>query len=94
MDTYDARPPLSAKSPRSAERATGGPRRRLTYFLPAFDVGAIVKKNAVIGRVMDAHGEIVEEIRSPVGPAYLAALGKPYAPIHSGAMVAECIGVE
>ena len=30
MDTYDARPPLSAKSPRSAEKATGGPRRRLT----------------------------------------------------------------
>ena len=64
------------------------------YFLPAFDAGAIVKKNAVIGRIMDAHGEIVEEIRSPIGPAYLAALGKPYAPVHSGAMVAECIGVE
>ncbi len=30
MDTYDARPPLSAKSPRSAEKATGGLRRRLT----------------------------------------------------------------
>lgn len=64
------------------------------YFLPAVDVGDIVRKGAVIGRVMDAHGEVIEEIRSPNGPAYLAALVKPYLPIHSGAMVAECIEVE
>ena len=47
----------------------------------------------MIARIMDPYGKIVEEIRAPNGPAYVAALVRPYLPVHSGAMVAECIQV-
>ncbi len=63
------------------------------YFLPAVQVGAVVKKGAVLGRIMDPHGKTIEEIRSPNGPAYVAALVRPYLPVYSGAMIAECISV-
>jgi predicted deacylase len=60
------------------------------YFMPKAKIGDIVEKGAVIAEIMDVHGNIVEEIRSPNGPAYLAALVRPYFPVHSGAMCAEC----
>jgi len=63
------------------------------YFLPEVEVGAIVARGTVIARIMDPYGKIVEEIRAPNGPAYVAALVRPYLPVHSGAMVAECIQV-
>jgi predicted deacylase len=59
------------------------------FFLPATKVGAVVEKGDLIGRMMDSHGRIVEEIRSPNGPAFVAALARPYRAIHSGTMVAE-----
>jgi uncharacterized protein len=68
--------------------------RRGGYFLPAVDVGAVVGKGEVIARIMDAYGRIVEEVRSPnAGAAFVAALVRPYLPVHSGTMVAECIDV-
>lgn len=63
--------------------------RRGGYFLPAVPVGAVVDQGAVLGRVMDAHGAIVEEIKAPIR-SYLAALVRDNCPIHSGTMVAEC----
>lgn len=67
--------------------------KRGGYFLPAVGVGAVVRKGQVIARVMDPHGRIVEELESPNGPAYIAAIVRPYLPVHSGSMVAECIKV-
>jgi predicted deacylase len=61
------------------------------FFLPAVEAGSVVEKGATIGRVMDAHGQIVEEIPLPnTGPAYITAIGRPYLPVYSGSMVAEC----
>ncbi|SLN64691.1 M14 family metallopeptidase [Oceanibacterium hippocampi] len=60
------------------------------YFLPKAEVGDIVEKGTVIAEIMDVYGNIVEEIRSPNGPAYLAALIRPYYPVYSGSMCAEC----
>jgi predicted deacylase len=67
--------------------------RRGGYFLPIVEAGAVVAKGEVIARVMDPHGRILEEITSPNGPAYIAAIVRPYLPVYSGAMVAECIEV-
>lgn len=63
------------------------------YFVPAVEVGDIVESGQTVGRVMDVHGETAEEITSPNGPAYIAAIVRPYLPVHSGTMVAECISV-
>ena len=67
--------------------------RRGGYFLPAAEVGGVVEKGQIIARIMDPHGRIVEEIKSPNGPAYIAAIVRPYLPVYSGAMVAETIDV-
>lgn len=63
------------------------------YFVPVAEVGAVVRKGQLLGRVMDPHGRTVEEIKSPNGPAYIAALVRAYLPIYSGSLVAECIEV-
>lgn len=67
--------------------------RRGGYFLPAVQAGDVVKKGQRLARVMDPHGGIVEEVVSPNGPAYVAAIVRPYLPVYSGAMVAETIDV-
>ncbi|HJM50306.1 MAG TPA: succinylglutamate desuccinylase/aspartoacylase family protein [Alphaproteobacteria bacterium] len=67
--------------------------KRGGYFLPAVEVGSVVKKGQIFGRIMDPHGRIIEELKSPNGPAYVAALVRPYLPVYSGAMVAETIDV-
>ena len=64
--------------------------RRGGFFLPAVEVGDVVERGQTVGRVMDLHGDIVEEVVSPNGPAYIAAIVRPYQPVYSGAMVAEC----
>jgi len=63
------------------------------YFLPDVAAGDTVRRGRRIGRVMDPYGAVVEEITSPNGPAYIAAIARAYLPVHSGAMVAECIEV-
>jgi predicted deacylase len=63
------------------------------YFLPAAAPGATVAKRQVIGRVMDAHGKLVEEIRAP-GRSFIAAIVRENRAIHSGTMVAECCALE
>ncbi|MBL8702738.1 MAG: succinylglutamate desuccinylase/aspartoacylase family protein [Alphaproteobacteria bacterium] len=62
------------------------------YFLPAVEVGAVVRKGQVIGRLMDPHGRIVEELASPKR-SYIAALVREHRAIHSGTMCAECCDV-
>lgn len=83
--------PRRARSIREMTRCLLVFNRKGGYFLPAVDVGAIVDKEQVIARIMNVHGKIVETVRAPNGPAYVAALARPYFPVHSGAMVAECI---
>ena len=63
------------------------------FFLPDTEPGAVVRKGQRIGRVMDAHGTIIEELRSPNGPAYIAAIGRRYLPLNSGTMIAETLDV-
>ena len=63
------------------------------YFLPAVPPGATVAKRQVIGRVMDAYGKLVEEIRAPAR-SFIAAIVRDNRAIHSGTMVAECCAIE
>lgn len=66
--------------------------KRGGWFQPAVAPGVMVRKGQVLGRMMNAHGKIVEEIRSPNGPAYVAAIVRENRAIHTGTMVAETIG--
>jgi predicted deacylase len=58
------------------------------YFLPMVEVGAMVDDGDVVARLMDPHGQIVEELAAPKR-AYVAALVRPHRAIHSGTMCAE-----
>jgi predicted deacylase len=62
------------------------------YFLPAVEVGAVVRKGQAIGRLMDPYGRIVDELVSPKR-AYIAALVREHRAIHSGTMCAECCAI-
>ena len=63
------------------------------FFAPAVSAGDIVEKGQPLGRILSPHGEIVEEVVSPNGPGYVAALSRPYLPVYSGAWIAETIQV-
>lgn len=63
-------------------------------FEPACRVGELLPKDRLIGRMVNLFGDTVEEIRSPVDQAYIAALRLPYWPTHAGDLVAEAIAVE
>ena len=63
------------------------------FLLPVVEVGDVVEKGQTIARVMNPYGDIVEELVSPNGPAYVAAIRRAYLPMHSGAMVAETIEI-
>jgi len=58
-------------------------------------VGAIVAEGEPVGRILDLHGETVEEITSPVaGEAFVAGLRTAYFPTHAGEMVGEVLAIE
>ncbi len=63
-------------------------------FLQDCKVGDIIQKDALIGRMMNLHGDIVEEIRCPYDNSYIAALRCQYYPTHAGEIAAEAIPVE
>jgi uncharacterized protein len=63
-------------------------------FVPTCEIGDIVSEGDVLGRVVDSHGKIVEEIRCPSDEAFIAALRLPYFPISAGEIVGEAIPVE
>ena len=63
------------------------------YFEPTVNAGDIVTAGQLLGRILSPHGDVLEELVSPVGPAYIASLLRAYLPIHSGAEVAEAIRV-
>ena len=63
------------------------------FLLPEVEAGDVVAKGQVVARLMNPHGDIVEEMVSPNGPAYIAAIRRRYLPVHSGAMIAECIAI-
>lgn len=63
-------------------------------FIQECKVGSILPKDGLIGRLINLHGETVEEIRSPYDQAYIAAIRLPYWPTHAGEIVGEAIPVE
>ena len=62
------------------------------YFLPAVEVGSVVRSGQIIGRIMDLYGKIVEELKAPKR-TYIAALARKHRALHSGTMCAECCEV-
>jgi predicted deacylase len=63
-------------------------------FIQDCAVGDILPKGGLLGHIINLHGETVEEIRSPYGDAYIAALRLNYFPTHAGEIVGEAIPVE
>jgi predicted deacylase len=58
------------------------------FFVPRCRPGQIVEGGERIGEVVDVFGQVRERISSGKR-AFVAALGRPYLPVHSGAMIAE-----
>ncbi|WP_211299579.1 succinylglutamate desuccinylase/aspartoacylase family protein [Pukyongiella litopenaei] len=63
-------------------------------FVPECKVGDILPKGRMIGRLINLHGETVEEIPNPYEDSYIAALRCNYFPTHAGEICAEAIPVE
>jgi predicted deacylase len=63
------------------------------YFEPSVQAGDIVAAGQTLGRILSPHGEVLEELLSPVGPAYIASILREFLPIHSGIEVAEAIQI-
>lgn len=63
-------------------------------FVTTCNIGDIVAENTVLGHILDAHGNVMEEIRCPCDEAFIAALRLPYFPISAGEIVGEAIPVE
>lgn len=62
--------------------------RRGGFFVPACAAGDTLKKGDPVGRVVDIFGQDQEVITTPKR-AFIAAIGRPYLPVQSGAMIAE-----
>ncbi|WP_414474089.1 succinylglutamate desuccinylase/aspartoacylase family protein [Microvirga sp. M2] len=58
------------------------------FFIPACEAGGTLEQGREVGRVVDVYGRTQETIVTPKR-AYIAAVGRPYLPVQSGAMVAE-----
>lgn len=63
-------------------------------FVPACKVGAFLKKNELIGHIINLYGEKVEEILNPWEYSYIAALRHNFVPSDSGELIAEAMAVE
>jgi uncharacterized protein len=58
------------------------------FFIPMCEAGDTLEEGAGVGRVVDVYGRTQETIVTPKR-AFIAAIGRPYLPVPSGAMVAE-----
>lgn len=58
-------------------------------FVPACEVGCVLKKGELIGSVMNLYGKVTEELLSPFDNAYIAATGHLYWPTEPGRLIAE-----
>jgi predicted deacylase len=58
------------------------------FFLPSCAAGDTLEEGDIVGRVVDVFGREREVIKTPKH-AFVAAIGRPYYPVQSGAMVAE-----
>lgn len=59
-------------------------------FLPLVEPGEVVGKDQELGRIYDLYGGVVETVRSPIGPAFIASIRRRYMPVYSGDQIAEC----
>ncbi|HJM50307.1 MAG TPA: succinylglutamate desuccinylase/aspartoacylase family protein [Alphaproteobacteria bacterium] len=62
-------------------------------FEPAVEPGEVVALNQELGRIHDLFGDLVEIVRSPRGPAYVASIRRRYMPVYSGDQIAEVIRI-
>lgn len=63
-------------------------------FAPACSFGDILRKGELIARMIDLHGETVEELPNPYEDACIVALRCNHFPTHAGEICAEAIPVE
>ena len=62
-------------------------------FEPSVAAGDIVAKGQELGCIRDLFGKVVEKVKSPSGPAYIASMRRAYMPIFSGDQIAETIDI-
>ena len=63
-------------------------------FRPSVKPGAVVKKNQILGRLMDLYGGVAEVVRSPAGPGWISSIRRSYMPVYSGDQIAEVIRIQ
>jgi predicted deacylase len=82
-----------AREPRVIDGCAFVVNRRGGYFEPLVRAGDVVEAGQRIARILSPYGEVLEELGSPVGPAFIASIVRAYLPIHSGIEVAEAIRI-
>jgi predicted deacylase len=58
------------------------------FFVPACGPGDILEGGAAFGQIVDLYGDSCETIVSDMR-AFIAAVGRPWLPVHSGALIGE-----
>ena len=60
-------------------------------FVPVCELGEILQRGALMGTIINLHGDVVEEIRCPHEGAFAAALRTDHFPVNAGEAVAVAI---
>lgn len=68
--------------------------KRGGIFIPECKVGDILKKDGVIGKIVNLFGETIEVLTAPVDQACITALALPNHPLSEGELIAEAVPVE
>jgi uncharacterized protein len=63
------------------------------FFVPSVGCGEVVSKDQELARIVDVYGDVVETIRSPLGPGWIGAIRRRHMPVYSGDMVFEVMNV-
>jgi hypothetical protein len=58
------------------------------------EVGSVVEEGAVLVKIVNLYGDVVDELRAPYGPAFVRSLIRPYHPVPSGQLVAALLEVK
>lgn len=85
--------PVPARQYRTIDGCSIVHNQRGGYFEPSVQAGDIVAAGQALGRILSPHGEVLEELVSPVGPAYIASIIRGFLPVHSGIEIAEAIRI-
>lgn len=61
------------------------------YWHPAVEPGDDIVAGQLMGTMVDAFGETVEEVRCSIGKAWVGSIRRPFMPLHNGDQVMEVV---